>query len=101
MDDAIPELSILSENGDTHFCFFHPLLVVLASFLCHVVVYGICWTVGVWNVVFLNEFGQSAAQTSVVGALVNAFLFLSSFACGFMLKPLGCRTLTLTGNIRW
>ena len=75
-----------------------PWHVVLASFLCHILVYGVCWTVGVWNVVFLEEFGESAARTSVVGALINAFLFVSSFGCSFLLRPLGCRALTLIGK---
>ena len=97
-DETVEEPSFRRSGSRLLPCRHHPWLVVLASFICHNIVYGICWTVGVWNVVFLNEFGQSATRTSVVGALVNAVLFVASFAASFLIRIFGCRKLVLLGK---
>lgn len=51
--------------------------MVVLSFGAHVVVYGLAFSVGVWNSVFLEEFGQSHASTAILGSLLNAMLFIN------------------------
>jgi hypothetical protein len=76
----------------------HRWLVVLASHLVHVIVYGTGWTVGVWNSFFLDEFGQSAALTAWIGSILNSVMLIVSFGTSFYIERLGCRNMIIAGR---
>jgi hypothetical protein len=48
------------------------VIVLVASFLSHVLQYGIVWTVGVYHVIFLEVFESGNAVTALVGSLNTA-----------------------------
>ena len=52
-------------------------LVVLASFLNHVVVDGIAFTFGVFFIEFQEHFQSTKAQTALVGSLLAGFYLIS------------------------
>ena len=62
------------ENSDvirlTVFISRYGWLIVLASFLNHVLVDGISFTFGVFYIEFLDEFQASTSKTSLVGSLL-------------------------------
>jgi hypothetical protein len=76
----------------------HRWLVVLASHVVHVVVYGTGWTVGVWNSFFLNEFGRSAASTAWIGSILNSVMLIVSFGTSLYIERLGCRNMVIAGR---
>ena len=46
-------------------------VIVLASFVNHIIVDGICYTFGVFYVEFLDYFGESKGKTSFVGSMLS------------------------------
>ena len=52
-------------------------LVVLASFINHVVVDGISYTFSVFYLVFLEYFGESRGKTALIGSLLTGFYLLT------------------------
>ena len=48
-------------------------VIVLASFLNHVIVDGIAYTFGVFYTAFVDSYGESPAKTSLVGSLLAGF----------------------------
>ena len=52
-------------------------LVLAASFLIHIMTYGMSWSTGVYNVIFLNEFQQSKSVTAWAGAMPTAMMYAS------------------------
>lgn len=72
--------------------------IVFASFMVHITVYGVSWSVGVFNVIFLDEFGSSKAATAWAGSLLNAFMFGSGLLSSFLVKRFGCRWIVLLGG---
>ncbi len=56
-------------------------MVVLASFLNHVVVDGITFTFGIMFVVFQQQFESSKAQTAMVGSLLAGWYLMSGEVC--------------------
>ncbi len=52
-------------------------LVVLASFINHVVVDGIAFTFGVFFIEFQEHFKSTKAQTALVGSLLAGFYLIS------------------------
>ena len=42
------------------------------AFICHTVVWGLMWTIGIWTTQFENVFGQSKAYASLIGSGLNA-----------------------------
>ena len=73
-------------------------LVVFASHVVHVVVWGTGWTVGVWNSFFLDEFGRSAASTAWIGSILNCVLLVVSYAASYAIDRVGCRPIVITGK---
>ncbi|XP_037089822.1 LOW QUALITY PROTEIN: monocarboxylate transporter 14-like [Pollicipes pollicipes] len=75
-------------------------VIVFASFLAHVVIYGVSWSVGIFNVIFLAEFQQSKTATAWVGSLLNAMMF-SSGGCDLvtLVQRYGCRPVLLSGGV--
>ena len=56
-------------------CHYGHLIVVL-SFLAHVIIYGVCWTVGMWSSILREEFHGSHSQASTLGAILNGVMYL-------------------------
>ena len=47
-------------------------VIVILAFICHTVVWGLMWTIGIWTTKFETVFGQSKTYTSFVGSGINA-----------------------------
>ena len=47
-------------------------MIVILAFICHTVVWGLMWTIGIWTTQFETVFGQSKTYTSFVGSGINA-----------------------------
>jgi hypothetical protein len=52
-------------------------VIVLASFINHIIVDGIGYTFGIFYVEFLEYFGESQGKTSFVGSLLTGLCQLS------------------------
>ena len=50
-------------------------LVLGASFLIHIMTYGMAWSTGVYNVIFLDVFQQPKAVTAWAGAMPTAMMY--------------------------
>lgn len=50
-------------------------VVLISSFLLHVMTYGLAWSTGVYNVIFLEEFGQPKSVTAWAGSLPTAAMY--------------------------
>ncbi|XP_037090533.1 monocarboxylate transporter 14-like [Pollicipes pollicipes] len=74
-------------------------VIVFASFLAHVVIYGVSWSVGIFNVIFLAEFQQSKTATAWVGSLLNAMMFSSGVISSPLVQRYGCRPVLLSGGV--
>ncbi|TRY78776.1 hypothetical protein TCAL_01742 [Tigriopus californicus] len=79
--------------------FHYGHFVVVLSFGVHFVVYGMAFSVGVWNTVFLEQLGQSHASTAILGSLLNAMLFINGFISSYLIDTFGCRVLVIAGGI--
>ena len=73
-------------------------VVLFASFWAHVIIYGLTWTVGVWIKIFRDEFDESHAYTSLIGAIVNATMFVFSFVFSFCIRRCGPRLCVVVGG---
>ncbi len=49
--------------------------VLAASFMIHIMTYGMAWTTGVYNVIFLEAFNQPKGITAWAGALPTAVMY--------------------------
>ena len=52
-------------------------IIVILAFLCHTIVWGPLWTVGIWTTQFESAFGQSNAYTSLIGSGLNAVNYVA------------------------
>ena len=50
-------------------------IVLTSSFLIHIITYGMSWSAGVYNVIFLDEFQQSNSVTAWASAMPTAMLY--------------------------
>ena len=56
-------------------------VIVLASFMCNLIVDGVCYSFGVFFLEFLDYFGESAAKTAWVGSLLpGMYLTMGKYA---------------------
>ena len=62
-----------SSNRDSGYAW----LVLMSSVLCMMIVFGISWTVGLFYVIFLEEFGGSKEAVALVSSLNTATLFFA------------------------
>ncbi|KAF0303130.1 Monocarboxylate transporter 13 [Amphibalanus amphitrite] len=74
-------------------------VVVLASFLAHVTIYGVTWSVGMFNIMFLESFQQSKSATAWVGSLLNAVMFVSGLLSSALVTRYGCRAVVMAGGV--
>ncbi|GAB1601956.1 monocarboxylate transporter 13-like isoform X2 [Argonauta hians] len=74
-------------------------MVTLASFLCNVIVDGICLSYGSIKPVFEEYFGATATASSLIGSLLTgSYLLIGPFASTLATKY-GCRKVTIAGSI--
>ncbi|XP_043229784.1 monocarboxylate transporter 13-like [Amphibalanus amphitrite] len=74
-------------------------LIVFASFLAHVTIYGVSWSVGVFNIIFLEEFQQSKSTTAWVGSSLNALMYTSGIVSSALVRRHGCRRVLIAGGV--
>ena len=51
-------------------------VIMLASFVCNVIVDGVCFSFGIFYLEFLQHYGESKSKTSIVGSVLNG-MYLS------------------------
>ncbi len=51
-------------------------VIMFASFICNVIVDGVCFSFGIFYLEFLEYFGESKSKTSWVGSVLNG-MYLS------------------------
>ncbi|XP_074651969.1 monocarboxylate transporter 13-like [Tubulanus polymorphus] len=73
--------------------------VMVSSFFCHFLIYGVCWSVGVYYVVFLEEFQQDAGATSWIGAIQVSFVYFSGPLGSVMMNRFGYRPMMVAGTL--
>lgn len=55
-------------------------VIMFASFICNVIVDGVCFSVGIFYLEFLKSFNESKSKTSLVGSVLNG-MYLSMGRC--------------------
>ena len=55
-------------------------VIMLASFMCNVIVDGVCFSFGIFYLEFLAYYGESKSKTSWVGSVLNG-MYLSMGKC--------------------
>ncbi|QQP50496.1 Monocarboxylate transporter 6like, partial [Caligus rogercresseyi] len=75
-----------------------PWTVVASSFITQVFIFGTIWTVGIWNSVFMEEFGATAAKTSLIGSLLNAITYLGGLLSSLLIFKFSCRAIVSLGG---
>lgn len=55
-------------------------LVVASSFLTHTLTYGVAWSTGVYNTIFIDAFGDSKTVTAWAGSLTTASMYAAGEA---------------------
>ncbi|CAI9737888.1 monocarboxylate transporter 5-like [Octopus vulgaris] len=74
-------------------------VVTFASFLCNVIVDGICLSYGSIKQVFEDHFGVTATASTLIGSLLTgSYLMIGPFASTLATKY-GCRKVTIAGSI--
>ncbi|XP_014675383.1 PREDICTED: uncharacterized protein LOC106815438, partial [Priapulus caudatus] len=51
-------------------------IIVAASFMCNLIVDGICYSFGIWLVEFIDYFKEGSGKTSMVGSLCAGFYLI-------------------------
>lgn len=74
-------------------------VIVLASFLNHVIVDGIAFTFGVFYIEFMEAFNSSKGKTALVGSLLTGFYLLSGPIASALVNRFGCRPVCISGAI--
>ena len=74
-------------------------MVVLGSFICHLIQYGLSWTVGIFHVIFLEEIGGSKESVALVSSLNMAFFFFAGNWKTLMFLVMICALRVIAQNI--
>lgn len=74
-------------------------LVVIASFVNHIIVDGISYTFSVFYLVFLDYFKESTGKTALVGSLLTGFYLLTGPFASALVNKWGCRPVCIVGSI--
>ncbi|XP_078420577.1 monocarboxylate transporter 14-like [Cetorhinus maximus] len=96
-DSAKPrsEKQITNPNTDRGWAW----MVVLASFIMHVLVMGSQMSLGILYVEWLEEFNQSRGLTSWIGSLAMGISLIVGPFVSFFVDACGCRTTAVIGGI--
>ncbi|KAK3603741.1 hypothetical protein CHS0354_023355 [Potamilus streckersoni] len=74
-------------------------MVVLASFIIHIIADGIVYSFGIFYIEFLHYFKGSKAETAWVGSLVPGITLTVGPLASIMTNKYGCRVTTIVGAI--
>ncbi|CAH1784647.1 unnamed protein product, partial [Owenia fusiformis] len=74
-------------------------MIVLCSFMAHVFIAGIIYTVGVTFVIFLDEFKASAGMTAWVGSLCRACMNFIAPVGSMLTNKYGSRPVVILGGV--
>ncbi|XP_076618891.1 monocarboxylate transporter 12-like isoform X2 [Colletes latitarsis] len=74
-------------------------VVVLASFLIHVITDGVTYSFGVFYLEFLHYFQEGKGATAWVASILVGVTLCSGPISGSFVNKFGCRTVTIAGSI--
>ncbi|XP_064615783.1 monocarboxylate transporter 13-like [Liolophura sinensis] len=74
-------------------------VVVAASFMVHTLVFGVCWSSGIFNSIFLEVFGASKATTSWAGGLNMATLCAVGPLASVLINRFDCQKVAIFGGL--
>ncbi|XP_045200630.2 monocarboxylate transporter 13-like [Mercenaria mercenaria] len=74
-------------------------VVLISSFLLHMMSYGLAWSTGVYNVIFLEEFGQPKSVTAWAGSLPTAVMYGSGPIASMLSNKYGFRPVIMVGGL--
>ncbi|CAL1283664.1 unnamed protein product [Larinioides sclopetarius] len=74
-------------------------VIVMASFMCNVVVDGIAYSFGIFLVPFVNYYKSSKGKTAWVGSLLAGCYLLAGPVVSALTNKFGCRPVTIAGSI--
>lgn len=74
-------------------------IVLISSFLLHMMTYGLAWSTGVYNVIFLEEFGQPKSVTAWAGSLPTAVMYGIGPIASMLSNKYGFRPVILVGGV--
>ncbi|KAJ6217390.1 hypothetical protein RDWZM_008547 [Blomia tropicalis] len=74
-------------------------VIVLASFLCNLIVDGIAYTFGLFLDIFVLHFGTSKSKVALCGALLNGCYLGAGPIISSLANRYGCRFVTILGSI--
>ncbi|XP_041373548.1 monocarboxylate transporter 13-like [Gigantopelta aegis] len=88
-------MRFIDRNIDRHWAW----IIVASSFFAHLICFGVAWTTGVFNAIFLEEFRESRVVTSWAGSLMPACMFIAGPLSSFLISRLGCRVTMMLGGV--
>lgn len=74
-------------------------VVLLCSFLIHTMTYGLAWSTGVYNVIFLETFGQPKSVTAWAGSIPTAMLYAIGPIASMLTNKYGARAMIIVGGL--
>ncbi|KAL4220587.1 hypothetical protein ACF0H5_020984 [Mactra antiquata] len=74
-------------------------VVLLSSFLLHVMSYGLAWSTGVYNVIFLDTFDQPKSVTAWAGSLPTAMMYAIGPIASMLTNKYGFRRVIIVGGV--
>lgn len=74
-------------------------VVAACSFLIHVMTYGLAWSTGVYNVIFLEAFGQPKSVTAWAGSLPTAMMYAAGPVASVLTNKFGFRPVIMVGGV--
>ncbi|KAL3846511.1 hypothetical protein ACJMK2_017491 [Sinanodonta woodiana] len=74
-------------------------VVLASSFVLHALTYGMAWSTGVYNTIFLHEFRETKLLTAWVGSLTTAVMYGIGPIASMLTNKYGCRVVIILGGI--
>ncbi|XP_050534916.1 monocarboxylate transporter 1 isoform X2 [Daktulosphaira vitifoliae] len=98
-----------TDDDGISFCEYHDLppppdggygwVIVLASFMCNMVVDGIAYTFGIFHKHFMNYYNESYGKTAWVGSLLSGMYLSAGPVVSALTNKYGCRTVCIAGSV--
>jgi MFS family permease len=74
-------------------------VVLFAVFVNHVIVDGLMFSYAYFKLEFMEYFGKSDAETTLIGSILNATCLLTGAVAGMLINRFGCRTVAMAGSV--
>ncbi|XP_054166334.1 monocarboxylate transporter 7-like isoform X2 [Oppia nitens] len=94
-DDTEPHILITDPAPDGGYGW----VIVIASFLCNLIVDGIAYTFGLFFQEFVEYFGTTKGKVALCGSLLNGFYLAAGPVVSALANKFGCRFVTILGSI--